>query len=134
MWITVVLVLFYLLVPVLLIYLTKISETLKRIGAVVLAYAAGLLIGNTGIFPSPGESLQKMLEGKRTFLPKDEFLEFMSQPGFLETDIVYNQIAQLQQNILNYTILLALPYCYFHSTLKSGLDLHIKLYCHWYWQ
>ena len=61
MWISVLLILFYLAVPILLIYLTKISETLKRIGAVVMAYAAGLILGNTGIIPAPSENMVKTL-------------------------------------------------------------------------
>ncbi len=121
MWITLVLLLFYLLVPVLLIYLTKISETLKRIGAVVLAYATGLILGNSGIIPAPSESLVNALGGKRSFLPKEEFTEFMLLQGFIESDAIYNQIAQLQQNIMTYTILLALPLLLLSLDLKKWL-------------
>ncbi|MFW6290255.1 MAG: DUF819 family protein [Mariniphaga sp.] len=121
MWITLVLLLFYLLVPVLLIYLTKISETLKRIGAVVLAYVAGLILGNTGLLPAPSESMLNALGGKRSFLPKEEFSEFMLLQGFVESDAVYNQIAQLQQNIMTYTILLALPLLLLSLDLKKWL-------------
>ncbi len=53
MWIIIALILFYLLTPVLLIYLCKISNTLKRIEQIVLAYAVGLVAGNIGIFPTP---------------------------------------------------------------------------------
>ncbi len=125
MWITLLLVLFYLLIPVLLIYFTKISETLKRIGAVVLAYAVGLLLGNTGIIPSPTGDLVKALGGRRSFLPKEEFINFMSLPGFAESDAVFNQIAQLQQNMMTYTILLALPLLLISLDLKKWLK-HAK--------
>src|SRR5690554_2904017 len=100
MWITLLLLLFYLLVPVFLIYLTKISNTLKRIGAVVLAYVVGLLFGNTGIIPSPGEKLTEALAGKRTFLPREELQDFLAYPGFTDTDALYNQIAQVQQSVM----------------------------------
>ncbi len=121
MWITLLLILFYLLVPLFLIYLTKISETLKKIGAVVLAYAIGLLLGNTGIIPSPSENLARVLGGKRTYLPPDEFQEYMSLPGFIENDAVYNQIAHLQQSVLTYTILLALPLLLLSLDLRKWL-------------
>lgn len=121
MWISLLLLLFYLLVPVLLIYLTKISNTLKRIGAVVLAYIAGLLFGNTGILPSPGEQYIRALEGKRSFLSPDELQEFMTSPGFMESDVVYNQIAQLQQSVMTYTILIALPLLLFSLDMKKWL-------------
>jgi uncharacterized membrane protein len=109
MWITAILILFYLLVPILLIYLTKISDTLKRLGAVVLAYIVGLLLGNIGILPSPSENLKELLGGHRAFLPGDEFSNYMNNPVFVETDLVYNNIAQLQDTIMTFTILLALP-------------------------
>ena len=121
MWITIGLILLYLLIPVFLIYLTKISSFLKQVGAVVLAYVVGLLFGNTGIIPSPGEKLESLLAGKRTFLPRDEFIEFMNSPGFIETDAVYNQIAQIQQSIMNYTILLAIPLLLLSLNLRKWL-------------
>ncbi len=121
MWIIIALILFYLLTPVLLIYLCKISNTLKRIGAVVLAYAVGLVAGNIGIFPTPSEGLLKLLGGTRSFLPKDEFMQFMGSPGFMDTDFTYNMIAQLQDSIMNYTILIALPLLLFSLNLKKWL-------------
>ncbi len=121
MWITAILILFYLLVPVLLIYLTKISETIKRLGAVVLAYIVGLLIGNIGILPSPSEHLKELLGGHRSFLPGDEFSDYMTHPVFVETDLVYNNIAQLQDNIMTFTILLALPLLLFSLDMRKWL-------------
>lgn len=121
MWISVLLILFYLAVPILLIYLTKISETLKRIGAVVMAYAAGLILGNTGIIPAPSENMVKTLGGSRSFLPTDEFPDFMNNPIFVESDAIYNQIAQLQDSLMTYTILLALPLLLFSLDLKKWL-------------
>ncbi len=125
MWITLALLLFYLLIPVLLIYLTKISETLKRIGAVVLAYAVGLLLGNTGILPSPTKEMVNLLGGTRSSVPKNEFAEFMTLPGFMESDAIYNQIALLQQNVMTYTILLALPLLLLSLDLRKWLK-HTK--------
>lgn len=51
MIISIALVLFYLLTPILLIYLEHVSKTINKIGAVVMAYAIGLVIGNIGLFP-----------------------------------------------------------------------------------
>lgn len=121
MWITASLILFYLLVPVLLIYLTKISDTLKRIGAVVLAYIVGLLLGNIGIIPSPSENLMELLGGHRSFLPGDEFADYMNNPVFVETDAIYNNIAQLQDTIMTFTILLALPLLLFSLDMRKWL-------------
>ena len=121
MWITIALVLFYLLMPVLLIYLCKISSTLNRVGAVVLAYAFGLVLGNIGLLPTASDALIQVLGGTRTFLPENELQEFMKTPGFTESDLTYNQIVQLQESIMNYSILLALPLMLFSLHLKKWL-------------
>lgn len=55
----VLLVLFYFLFPALVIYLEKKIHLLSRIGAVVICYGVGLVIGNTGILP---EGIGKMQE------------------------------------------------------------------------
>jgi hypothetical protein len=60
MWITVSLIFFYFLAPVLLIYLTKISKFLNRLGAVVLAYLLGLIVGNIGILPAVSTEFGKL--------------------------------------------------------------------------
>jgi uncharacterized membrane protein len=121
MWITIALILFYLLMPVLLIYLCKISNTLNRVGAVVLAYAVGLVLGNIGLLPAASDALVQVLGGTRAFLPEDELQEFMKTPGFTESDLTYNQIVQLQESIMNYSILLALPLMLFSLHLKKWL-------------
>ncbi|HDR51512.1 MAG TPA: DUF819 family protein [Mariniphaga anaerophila] len=121
MWVTIALILFYLLMPVLLIYLCKISNTLDRVGAVVLAYAVGLVLGNIGLLPTASDALIQALGGTRTFLPDDELREFMKTTGFTERDLAYNQIAQLQESIMNYSILIALPLMLFSLHLKKWL-------------
>ncbi len=46
---TIILILFYILIPVLLIYLCERFVVFEKIGAVLLAYALGLLLGNIGL-------------------------------------------------------------------------------------
>ncbi len=121
MWITISLILFYLLTPILLIYLCKISKTLNRIGAVVLAYAVGLILGNIGIMPTPSEHLVELIGGARTFLPPSEMEQYMQSPNFIEGDFTFNQIARLQDSIMSYTILIALPLLLFSLNLKKWI-------------
>ncbi|RIH65362.1 DUF819 family protein [Mariniphaga sediminis] len=121
MWITVTLIIFYLFTPVLLIYLCKISNTLNRIGAVVLAYAAGLILGNIGIMPEASEELARLIGATRNFLPEDEMNEYILSSHFVESDIIYNQVAQLQEIVMNYTILIALPLLLFSLDLGKWL-------------
>lgn len=121
MWITISLILFYLLTPILLIYLCKISSLLNRIGAVVLAYAIGLIFGNVGLLPSPSETFVELLGGTRSFMPEEELYALMKSGSLFESDMVFNQIAQLQDGIMSYTILLALPLLLFSLSLRKWL-------------
>ncbi|MBN1986340.1 MAG: DUF819 family protein [Prolixibacteraceae bacterium] len=99
----------------------KISKTLNRIGAVVLAYALGLLVGNIGIMPTASERFVKLLGGTRTFLPRDEMARYMLSPNFAESDVMFNQVAQIQDSVMSYTILIALPLLLFSLNLKKWL-------------
>ncbi|MCF8381886.1 MAG: DUF819 family protein, partial [Bacteroidales bacterium] len=55
------LILFYFLFPVIIIYAVGKNAIVKRIGTIVICYAAGLLIGNINILPENIYSLQDMI-------------------------------------------------------------------------
>ncbi|MBE0653736.1 MAG: DUF819 family protein [Bacteroidales bacterium] len=57
----IVLILFYLLFPVLVLYLGSKSSLIKKIGSIVICYAVGLLMGNIGILPENVAGLQDIL-------------------------------------------------------------------------
>ncbi len=122
MWITTALILFYLLTPALLIYLCQISGFLNRLGAVVLAYAAGLLIGNTGLFPAPGRRFRELLAG-RTAMPKEELMDYFQSGQIAEIDLIANQIATVQDTIITIVIPLAIPLLLFSLNLRKWLKL-----------
>lgn len=52
---------FYLLFPVLVIYMGNTYSFIRKIGSIVICYIVGLLIGNIGILPSGLESLNDIL-------------------------------------------------------------------------
>jgi uncharacterized membrane protein len=58
---TIILVLFYVFSPLLLLYLVHNYTFLKKIGAIVLAYALGLILGVTGIMPENSIEIQNLL-------------------------------------------------------------------------
>ncbi|NOY51688.1 MAG: DUF819 family protein [Chlorobi bacterium] len=58
---TIILVLFYVFSPLLLLYLVHNYTFLKKIGAIVLAYALGLVIGITGLMPENSMEIQNLL-------------------------------------------------------------------------
>lgn len=122
MWVTISLIVFYLVTPALLIYLTKISKLLSKLGAVVLAYLLGLIIGNIGIFPVASDGL-KSLMGARSFIPKDEFLGYMADSKVSASDVLVNQIATVQDMLFTIIIPLAIPLLVFTLDLKKWLKL-----------
>lgn len=122
MVITITLLLFYFLTPVLLIYLTHISKTVNKIGAVVLAYGIGLLIGNIGLFPSASEAYLNLLAGK-PFLPHNDMLNSIQTGQLIESDLHLNKIKSLQDMIMSVAIPIALPLLLFSLDIKRWLKL-----------
>lgn len=111
------LVLFYVLTPVLLIYLAHISKTFNKIGAVVMAYAVGLIAGNIGLLPRASEGFKELLAGK-TALPQADLLPYYTAGKILESDMTINQIASIQDAIMSISIPIALPLLLFSLDIK----------------
>ena len=122
MIILVVLVVFYLLVPLFLIYLCKISSFLQRIGAVVLAYAVGIIAGNIGLIPSPGIAFRKLLMSN-AYLPKQEILHQIETGQLTQHDYLINQVLNMQDIITSITILIAIPLLLFSLDILKWLKL-----------
>ena len=122
MLITISLVVFYLSAPVLLIYLTKISKLLNRLGAVVLAYLLGLFIGNIGIIPAASNGFREIL-GARSYLPEAEFQNYFAASKLTDSDILVNQIAGLQDILMTIIIPLAIPLLLFSLDIRKWLKL-----------
>lgn len=124
MWITILLLSGYLLIPVLLIYLTHVSSTLKKTGAVVLAYGVGLLLGNIGLFPVPTDAFREMtaLLGKNS-LPHNVLMEQFRNGNITSDDLIVNRIASIQEMIYSISIMIAIPLILFSLDLKRWLGL-----------
>ncbi|NOZ46865.1 MAG: DUF819 family protein, partial [Chlorobi bacterium] len=57
----IVLILFYLLTPMLLIYLGILFPFVRKVGAVLLSYLIGIILGNIGILPEGSEKIQEII-------------------------------------------------------------------------
>lgn len=122
MWITISLIVFYLLAPAFLIYLTKISKFLNRLGAVVLAYLLGLIVGNIGILPAASNEFRALL-GTRMHIPKPEFLGYLNNSQLNESDVLVNQVASIQDILFTIIIPLAIPLLLFSLDIRKWLKL-----------
>ena len=122
MIITIALVFFYLLTPILLIYLVHVSKTINKIGAVVMAYIIGLVIGNIGLFPRASAAFKAILEGKQ-FIPKNEVLNYLAEGKITQGDLMMNQIGSVQDTIMSIAIPIALPLLLFSLDIKRWLKM-----------
>ena len=122
MWITISLIVFYLLAPAFLIYLTKHSNFLNRLGAVVLAYLFGLIIGNIGLLPKASPELSKLL-GASTAIPKTEIQKYLDNGQISASDFTANQIAGVQDTFMTVIILIAIPLLVFSLNIRKWLKL-----------
>ena len=97
---TIALLLFYLFMPLLILYVCHKSATLKKIGAVVWAYVIGLLLGNVGILPKASQTFHELLKGQ-SFLPKEEAVRLAEAGLISSTDLLVNQIGQTQDLLVS---------------------------------
>ena len=118
MWTTILLIAFYLLTPAFLIWLTKKSNFLNRLGAVVLAYLTGLVFGNIGILPKASDAFKTLL-GTRVKMPDAEIQQLLNAGQITTTDLTVNQIASLQDTLMTGTILVAIPLLLFSLDIKK---------------
>jgi len=118
--IVVLLVIFYFTFPLLIIYLCKKWSFLQKMGAIVLAYGFGLLIGSTGILPQGSDGYKLALQGKGP-LPRAEVESLITQGKATNQDLLVNQISQVQDLIPSVVVPLAFPLLLFSLNLKRWL-------------
>ncbi|PIF06364.1 MAG: hypothetical protein CSA36_02035 [Draconibacterium sp.] len=116
------LVLFYFLVPFLIIYLCKILPFLSKIGAVALAYIVGLIAGNTGLIPSPGPEFRQFLLTSPS-LSKDVIDQLVATGQLQQSDYFVNQALSIQDIVITIAIPLAIPLLLFSLDLRKWLKL-----------
>jgi uncharacterized membrane protein len=114
------LILFYFLIPLVILYLGHISKTIRKIGAVVLSYISGILLANVGIFPRASEKFRELL-GAKTFLPEEQVVSFLNEGLITQSDLWLNQIHQTQDLIMTIAIPLSIPLLLFSLDLKNSL-------------
>lgn len=114
--------LFYIIFPVFLIWLTMKYSVFKKIGAIVMAYATGIIIANIGILPKGSDAFRDETIGKdRSFIPKTEILLLVAEGALDDGDIRANNIAAIQDNVQSALIPLALPLILFSLNFRRWL-------------
>jgi len=116
-----VIVFLFVIAPIVIIYLESKYSLAKKIGAVLICYGLGILIGNIGILPATSEAYHKLLEGA-VFIPFEKMKEYFTAGMVTESDVSRNAIAFIQDTFTNITILLSLPLILFSLDVKRWMS------------
>jgi len=118
----VLLVVFYITFPIVIVLMCKKWSVFKRLGAIVLAYAFGLLIGNIGVFPRGSDAYVHILQG-RAAAPRAEIEQLIEDGTLSQSDEYVNTIGSLQDMVLTLIVPLAIPLLLFSLNIKKWLKL-----------
>ena len=113
---------FCLFFPVFLIWLTKKYSFFKKIGAIVMAYAIGIIIANIGILPRSSDAFREAtIAHDRTYIPRSEAVEMVAAGTLTEKDLRYNSIASVQDSMQTALVLLSIPLILFSLNVRKWL-------------
>lgn len=121
----VLLVLFYLLFPVVIIWLCKKWTLLQKIGTIGVAYLFGLILGSVGIFPEGSPQYKLALSG-RTSIPSAEISTLIDNGTVSSDDEYVNQIAAVQETIPGIAVIIAFPLLLFSLDIRRWLSFASK--------
>ena len=114
--------LFCLVFPVFLIWLTQKYPFFKKVGAIVLAYATGIIIANVGLMPRASDAYREATIGQdRAYIPKTEAVEMVAAGSLSHSDFRYNSIAVVQDSMQSALVLLAIPLILFSLNVRRWL-------------
>jgi uncharacterized membrane protein len=121
------LIVFYIMFPVFLIWLTMKYSFFKKISAIVLAYATGILIANVGILPRGSDAFRELTIGQdRSFIPKSEAVEMLAAGTLSERDFRVNRVAAVQDSMQTALVPLAIPLILFSLNVRRWLKFSGK--------
>ena len=114
------LILFYFSFPIFILFLTHKVSFFNKVGAVVLAYAFGLLLGNIGLLPRASDEFKLILQN-RASIPNEEALVLLQEGVIQLSDVAANEVAIVQDTISIVTIMLAIPLLLFSLDFRKWL-------------
>jgi len=128
MFSTIALIFFYLLVPLLINFLCYKSSFLKKVGAVVIAYGFGLLLGNIGLIPESSQTMLELITNKNITLNNKYIQELLANGVITDNDVQYFKIYHLQDLLTTLSIALALPLLLFSLDVRSWFKVAGKTF------
>lgn len=122
------LILFYLLAPLLINYLCYKYSFVQKMGAVVVAYLIGLVLGNIGIMPEASQAMVELTTNKNIILTNKYVQELFARGTVTEDDVRYFQIYQVQDLMTTVAIAFALPLLLFSLNVRRWFKVAGKTF------
>lgn len=123
----IILIVFYITFPAFLIWLTMRFSLFKKIGAIVLAYAVGIIMANVGILPRGSDAFREATIGHdRPYIPKTEAVEMVAAGTLSERDLRVNSVATVQDSAQTALVPLAIPLILFSLNVRRWLKFSGK--------
>jgi uncharacterized membrane protein len=114
--------------PLLIIVLTQRFKLAAKIGGIIIAYAIGLLIGHSGLFPAGSEAFHNIINNGFSEITADKLNDMYSHGLISDDDIKLFKIRQLQDNIMSFAVLMAIPLLLFSCNAKSWFRMAGKTF------
>lgn len=122
-----VLILFYIFMPVVILFLCYKYPFINKLGPVILAYIFGLILGNSGILPSMGSYLNDyLITNPKAGIGDIELM--LGQKLLTENDLLAFRIYKLKDTLTSITILLAIPLMLFSANIRDWGQLAGKTF------
>ncbi|MEJ2595049.1 MAG: DUF819 family protein [bacterium] len=122
------LLLFYLLVPAGINYLSYKSSIAKKIGTVLIAYAIGLIVGNIGLFPEASQTMLELVTNKDIKLTHDLVDQYHIEGTITDDDLQYFRIHKLQDLMTTLAIALGLPMLLYSLNIRNWFKIAGKTF------
>ncbi len=122
------LLLFYIVTPFIINYLCYKSSLLRKMGAIMIAYVIGLLVGNIGLLPEASHAMIELTTNKEIKLTKDLIYDLFAAGSLNEIDVQYFEIYKLQDILTTVAIAFALPLLLFSLNVRSWFKVAGKTF------
>lgn len=112
------LVLFYLFTPLFILFLTRRYKFANQLGAVIIAYGLGLILGNIGLLP-PKSVLLNELMLTQPDITIAEIQAMVQNNQLTNSDVWAIRIYQVRDMLMTVAILMAIPLLLFSTNIKQ---------------
>jgi uncharacterized membrane protein len=123
----IVLTIFYIFIPVFIIFLTRRFKIANKLGGIIIAYILGLALGHSGIIPMGSESYHTLINGE-TKATLRNLLDWQARGLITDRDILLFKVRQLQDNLMTLAVLIAIPLLLFSCSVKDWFRMAGKTF------